>query len=385
MRTDQVQVNSEPATFELQGFADVRVVPQQLIAAGSTFTVSVSYSGRPGDVRQGKLQPWWTTGAEWTAAGEPESAAWWFPSNDHPSDPALMDTSIRVPAGMEAISTGRLESADAGEEKDFDTWHWVSRQPMATYANFVSIGQYELKQGVDHGLPFVYAVTEQISAAERKRAFDALMSSGERVRALEAMFGPYPFTELGGLVPAHPLQFEGLETQTRPIYVVRSILDADFASTLLDHELAHMWFGDNVTVREWNDVFNSEAYASWAPWGADERAGGRSANDAMNAFYERRKDRPEFWRITMIDPSPEHLFDAVYARGPMTLQGLRNVIGDDAFFKLARDWAQSPGSRTLEEWMAMAQSETPVDLGPFFQAWIYSPTAPERTAENGFV
>jgi hypothetical protein len=60
------------------------------------------------------------------------------------------------------------------------------------------------------------------------------------------------------------------------------------------------------------------------------------------------------------------------------------VMGDEAFFKLSRDWAQDPGSRTLEEWMADAQSDTTVDLGPFFQAWIYSPTVPARTAANGF-
>ena len=53
----------------------------------------------------------------------------------------------------------------------------------------------------------------------------------------------------------------------------------------------------------------------------------------------------------------------MYLRGPMALQALRNVIGDDAFFELARDWAQAPGSRSLEEWMVMAQSETTVDLG----------------------
>ena len=86
----------------------------------------------------------------------------------------------------------------------------------------------------------------------------------------------------------------------------------------------------------------------------------------------------------MIDPSRAHLFDAVYARGSMTLQALRNVMGDEAFFKLARDWSQNPGSRTLEDWMAAAQSYTTVDLGPFFQAWIYAPAAPARTAANGF-
>jgi aminopeptidase N len=104
----------------------------------------------------------------------------------------------------------------------------------------------------------------------------------------------------------------------------------------------------------------------------------------LNRAYDRLKDDDAFWKITMIDPGRNHLFDAVYIRGPMALQALRNVIGDQAFFKLARDWAQDPGSRTLEEWMAAAQAHTTVDLGPFFRAWIYSPTAPARTAANGF-
>jgi aminopeptidase N len=384
LHTDRVTVNGVPAESVARGFSDVYVKPAEPITAGSSFQVVVGYSGRPGDIKQTEVQPWWSTNAEWTAAGEPESAAWWYPSNDHPSDPALMDVSIRVPAGMEAISVGRLESADTGNEKDFNTWHWVARQPMATYVNFVSIGQYELRQGLDRGRPYVYAVSAQLSTEDRKKAFAALMSSAERIRTLETMFGPYPFSELGGIVPAHKLWFGGLETQTRPVYDARSILNAGFESGLLDHELAHMWFGDNVTMRQWNDIFISEAYASWAQWGARERRGGRKANDSLNRAYDRLVSNDNFWKITMIDPSKAHLFDAVYVRGPMALQALRNVIGDDAFFRLARDWSQAPGSRTLEEWMASAQSYTTVDLGPFFRAWIYSPTVPARTAANGF-
>jgi aminopeptidase N len=384
LHTDTVSVNGVPAEAVARGFSDVYVKPAAPITAGNSFQVVVAYSGKPADIQQSDVHPWWSSNGEWTAAGEPESAAWWYPSNDHPSDPALMDVSIRVPAGMEAISVGRLESADAGNEKDFNTWHWVTRQPMATYMNFIAIGQYELKQGLDHGRPYVYAVSEQLSPGDRKKAFAALMTSGMRIRTLETMFGPYPFSEIGGIVPVHKLWFGGLETQTRPVYDARSILNADFESSLIDHELAHMWFGDNVTVRQWNDIFISEGYASWAQWGARERRGGRPANDSLNRTYDRLADKDDFWKITMIDPGKAHLFDAVYVRGPMALQALRNVIGDDAFFKLARDWSQAPGSRTLEEWMAAAQSHTTVDLGPFFQAWIYSPTAPARTAANGF-
>ena len=125
-----------------------------------------------------------------------------------------------------------------------------------------------------------------------------------------------------------------------------------------------MWFGDNVTLREWNDIFNNEAYASWAQWGYNERTGGSKANDELNETYDQYAGDAEFWQITMIDPGRQHLFDAVYVRGPMALQALRNVIGDEAFFRLAREWAQAPGSRSLEDWMAAAQALTTVDLEP---------------------
>lgn len=384
LRTDRVGVDGRLAEFEREGFENVRITPVAPIEAGADFEVQIDYSGRPGAIRDADGTPWWTTHQEWTAAGEPESSAWWFPANDHPSDAALMDVSIRVPAGLEAISVGRLESRDTGSESGFDTWHWVARQPMAPFLNFVSIGQYEMKEGVEGGRPYWYAVSEQLNPEQRAAAFRALLTSGRRIETLEQMFGPYPFSELGGVVPAHRLSFGGLETQTRPVYDASSILNPDFASELVTHELAHMWFGDNVTVRQWNDIFNSEGYASWAAWACAERTGGGTANQALNATYDRLRDRPGFWRISMIDPTREHLFDAVYVRGPMALQALCNVIGDDAFFRLAQDWAQDPGSRTVEEWMARAQTETLIDLGPFFQAWMYAPAAPEPTAANGF-
>ena len=233
--------------------------------------MTVDYSGKPGDIRQGDVQPWWSTNGEWTAAGEPESAAWWYPSNDHPSDPALMDVSIRVPAGMEAISVGRLESADTGDEKDFDTWHWIARQPMATYVNFVSIGQYELKQGIDHGLPYVYAVSEQLSARgpeEGVRRADELRRcvSGRWRRC------SVPTRSPSSAASCRRTALVRRAGDPDPAGLRRQVdLERRLRTRLLDHELAHMWFGDNVTVRQWNDIFNSEAYASWAQWGAGER------------------------------------------------------------------------------------------------------------------
>ena len=158
------------------------------------------------------------------------------------------------------------------------------------------------------------------------------------------MFGPYPFTELGGVVPAHPLWFDGLETQTRPVYVA----ERD-PRRRLRRRAAEPRARPHV-VRRQRDRCGSGTTSSTARRTRPGRSGASwsapadgSANDGMNATYERRKDEPEFWQVTMIDPSREHLFDAVYVRGPMALQALRNVIGDEAFFKLAA--GLGPGHR----------------------------------------
>lgn len=241
LKVERVVVDGQPAAYERSGFADLRVTPTQPIAADAMFVVEVTYAGEPGELRRDETTAWYARDGEWTVAGEPESAAWWFPANDHPSDPALMEVSIRVPDGLEAVSVGRLASADRAEEADHDTWHWVATQPMATYLNFLTIGQYVLERGVVDGRPYVYAVSEQLPAGERDRAFAALRRSGEVVRNLEEMFGRYPFSELGGVVPAASLRFDGLETQTRPLYDRKSITDDDYSLTLVVHELAHMW------------------------------------------------------------------------------------------------------------------------------------------------
>ena len=384
LEVEAVRVDGAPAAFAKDGFSDVRVQPAEPLEAGADFTVEVDYFGRPGELSRDGVQPWRSTGQEWTAVGEPEVSAWWFPANDHPSDPALMDVSVRVPAGMEAVSVGRLESRDRADEADFDTWHWVAHEPMATYLNFVSIGQYTLEEGTADGRSYVYAVSEQLTEQQRRTAFERLRTSASTVRVLESMFGPYPFRDLGGVVPAHRLGFGALENQTRPVYDMAPLEDDAFAPQLITHELAHMWFGNNVTLQTWDDIVNNEGWASWAQWGYDERTGGRSAAEAFEDTFNQAVRQPGFWDVDLSDPGPDHLFDTVYTRGPMALQALRTVIGDEAFFALARDWGSTPGTRSFEDWKARAQQTTDVDLGPFFEAWYEAPRAPARTPANGF-
>ena len=378
----RVTVNDRPARFNREGIYDVRITPSQAIPAHTRFHLTVSYGGDPADYRNGNITPWLVTDDEVTAASEPEGSAWWYPANDHPSDPATYDVSVRVPAGLQAISNGRLVSKDSRNEPGFDTWHWATDRTMATYQSLLSIGRYEIKQGTADGRRYVYAVSERLPKAQRERAFGNLAQTPKIISDEEGIYGPYPYHEIGGLVPGHRLWYDGLETATRPVYAARDMTRGN-AAGLLTHELAHMWFGDHVTLQEWDDIFISEAYASFTAWWHAEKTGGRSADDRLHKTYDAYANQPGFWQISMIDPGRDHLFDAVYLRGPMTLQALRRVIGDDAFFQLARRWAQRGGVHSLEDWMRMAETVSGKNLDHFFRAWLYGPTAPARTAANG--
>ena len=83
------------------------------------------------------------------------------------------------------------------------------------------------------------------------------------------------------------------------------------------------------------------------------------------------------------DPGVELLFDnAVYVRGAMTLQALRNEVGDQAFWETIRGWAatKSGGNATSEEFVAYAEEVSGQQLDELFQTWLYSPEKPAPSA-----
>ena len=95
-----------------------------------------------------------------------------------------------------------------------------------------------------------------------------------------------------------------------------------------------------------------------------------------------------FWRLPIDDPGPERLFDgAVYARGAMAVQALRQRIGDPAFWTLLRTWVsqRAHGNGSVADFEALAALVSGQDLTAFFDAWLSARVAPARTPENGLL
>ena len=124
----KVTVDGAPAAFTRVGSHELRIRPRTPLAAGTGHRVEVAYKGRPKKIAYAGERPWLGNAREVVAMGEPHMAPWWFPANDHPTDKALMDISVTVPRGKEAIANGRLVGRKKVGKRT--RWHWRADEPM---------------------------------------------------------------------------------------------------------------------------------------------------------------------------------------------------------------------------------------------------------------
>jgi aminopeptidase N len=352
------------------------VTPAAGLAAGEPFTVTVDYAGVPGPVDDPLLG---SNGFHHTddgafVVGQPRSAHTWFPVNDHPRDKATYTIEATVPEGLVAVSNGVPEGEVS--EGEWTTWTWSEGTPMASYLTMLAIGRYRLETD-EHtdGRPVVTAV----HAALPTSVDDQLRRSAEIADVLAGWFGPYPVDAYGGVVLTDDRVGFALETQSRPVYGPGFFRGGRDGTWVIGHELAHQWFGNSVTVHDWQQMWLNEGFATYAEWLWSEHDGGLTAQQSFDFFYD--SAAADFWQVPPGDPGPSQLFHpAVYRRGAMTLHALRLAVGDDDFFRIVRAWTseQRDGTGTTTQFVTLAERVSGESLGTLFHTWLHSPGRPER-------
>ena len=375
----RVRLNGSRVDFSRPSRHELRIEPRRALPEGERFTATIYYAGHPG--RRGYLgeRNWLADRHEVVAMNQPHMAPWWFPSNDHPRDKALMDISITVPRGKQVFANGALRGRE--RRNGLVTHRWRADEPMSTYLAMFAAGDFQVDSGARDGLPWRAVVSKRMAPADR-RANMALMRKTPRVVAgLEDDLGDYPFSRVGGLVTGLDVGF-ALETQTLPTYPITG----RGYTWLVVHELAHQWFGDSVGLRRWKDIWLNEGAASFMEVRWEETHGGGSGATWLRQGYDRHSAQSTFWDLTIGDPGADNMFAGpVYTRGAMTFQALRNRIGEDDFWTLLQRWVAENrhGLGTRGGFEQMAEDVSGEQLEQFFRVWLDLGRRPADIPANG--
>ncbi|MEQ1787238.1 MAG: M1 family metallopeptidase, partial [Acidimicrobiales bacterium] len=349
------------------------ITPAAAIADGAPFTTVVTYSGRPVPVPDGTdlfEVGWQTDGREAYVVSEPTGASTFFPVNDHPTDKATYTFRITAPEDQTVAANGLLVAQD-DIGHGTRAWTYEASDPMASYLVQIAIGDYEL---VDAGEVDGVVVRHALHRSLVDDGRAAAAGTADMIRLLDDVYGPYPFEAYGLLAVDEGLGY-ALETQTLTIIGSDIASQRRGADLILLHELAHQWVGDAVSPATWKDIWLNEGFATYAEWIYEERTGGRSAAD--NA---RQYEGSPALDLPSGNPGSAELFSGtVYIRGAMTLQALREQIGDDHFFAVLRAWVDEhrDSVASTADLVALAERISGDDLGALFDAWVYASELPD--------
>ncbi len=371
LEVSAVTLDGVAVPFEHTGKDLVVTAP---VVASERYVLEVTYAGIPQPTpapttRSDFTTTGWTTtpdGETWTMQ-EPYGAFTWYPVNDQPSDKALYDISVTVPSPWVGIANG--EMTDQTEQDGLTTTSWHLSTPAASYLITVATGDYTRTSNTSaSGVEIAYWVP-----SDRPGLASGLESAADGLDWLEALLGPYPFDTLGFLLVDSR---SGMETQTM---ITLGATDYATSEAVLVHELAHQWYGDEITPDDWRDVWMNEGMAMYLQgcWVAEQD--GVTVDSVMDAYAADELDmRAKSGPPAAYDPTQFGEGNIYY--GPALMwHELRKQVGDDKFWQVVRDWpAREPATNAdRDEYLGWLVDQTGVDRS-FFDDWLLSPTTPPR-------
>ncbi|MEZ4409675.1 MAG: M1 family aminopeptidase [Polyangiales bacterium] len=315
-----------------------------------------------------------------------EDARHWFPCHDAPHMRFTTEVIATAPRGWTVLSNGALlERVDVNASEC--AWHWSQDEAHPSYLVALVAGEFAtLDDTRDPSLPIAYHV-------DPGREEDARRTFGRTpdmiARFAELTGAPYPWRRYDQ-VAVHDFIFGGMENTTLTVVTDRALIDARAAldataDDLVAHELAHQWFGDLVTCRDWSHAWLNEGFATFfehvdaeMKWGRD----GYLYNLKEHAELYFAEDEGSYRRpiVCASWASPIDLFDRhLYEKGGWVLHMLRAELGDEVFFEGVAEYLRRHRGGAVEtrDLARALEDVSGRSLEAFFEQWVFRAGHPE--------
>jgi aminopeptidase N len=311
--------------------------------------------------------------------GESEFNRYWFPSYDSPNDFRTTEVRATVEKPYFVVSNGKLVSTKDNPDGT-RTFDWKMDQPYSNYLTSIVVSNtVPVEQNAD-GIPvYNYGYPD-----ETKEVAATVKNLPATIKFFGDITGvKYPYAKYSqAFVEDFGGGMENISATTQieeMIHDERELLDTD-SEGLQSHELAHQWFGDYVTCREWGQIWLNESFATYmqAMWTEKQKgreeflyADIRSNNDAVLDSWENGQRRPI---VTKYYADKDALFDNyAYPGGASVLHMLRKHLGDKLFYKSLNNYLTSNAHQPVStEDLRIAVEETSgQSMDWFFDQWLY--------------
>ncbi len=309
---------------------------------------------------------------------EPTDARRAFPCFDEPAMKATFQISLVVDRGDTAISNGKIVSDAPGPGDSRHTLNFSTTPKMSTYLVAMAVGDFQCREGAADGIPIRICATP-----DKQQLTGFALKSAERVLDYyNHYYGiKYPFGKLDVLA-APDFEAGAMENTAAIFYRETELLIDDqkasvgahqLVARILAHEIAHMWFGDLVTMKWWDDIWLNEGFATWmshkpiAAWKPEwdepldqaQSTGAALSADSLNSTHP--------IRVQVEAPAEINQYaDAItYDKTAAVLSMLESYVGEDKFRAGVNAYLEKHAysNATSEDfWNALdASSQKPVD------------------------
>ncbi|TET17265.1 MAG: M1 family peptidase, partial [Candidatus Cloacimonadota bacterium] len=344
-------------------------------SAGETLLVHVAYSGYP----QIHSTPFWGEGIYFTNKAIyslqcPEGSRYWYPSWDKPFDKATVEMIITVPDTLFLCSNGLLQdSINTGG--GMITYSWMHDYPTATYLQLFAASRYVQLKDTMHVVPIIHYVYPEDSA----NAVADFSMIPEAIDYYSVLFGPYPFEKFGFNESGVG---GGMEHQTNVSLGSFLITGTGAYEMVFVHELAHMWWGDMVTLVDWRHCWLNEGFATYAEALWWEHLYGK---DGLKAYMTDLQNQYISWEggghlYPIFDPPLQYLYSTTtYEKAATVLHMLRFLIGDSLFFNTLKTYGNTYKyiNASTDDFKNIAEMVSGEGLDWFFDEWIYGAGSPK--------